>query len=944
MYRRGVDGSLCEPTGGVVDSCFSQFLFSMAAGAVSLMALGIAVPAAAQTTHGGLGGAFITGTRGAGGASNPTGAGGTGGNGTILNGAGGGGAGASGGNGGHLSHSGNVGGAGGLTPGAAGGTSTGTFPYGGGGGGGAHGVVMSAGGTVGSSISGGAGGKGGDGGETSSTVTAGGGGGAGGYGAVANGAGIAITNSSTITGGAGGNGGTAVPLSGISNLVFGGGGGGDGGFGVLFTGAGTLNNAGTIVGGNGGTGGSGFRSVSGVAIVDPVLRGADGVGGIGVAGSNLNIVNSGTIMGGLSGDGVTRANAIQFFGGTNSLTLAPGSNIVGNVVAFSAADMLALGGSGTSSFDASLIGTQYQGFGLFQKTGDSTWTLAGNNSAAMPWTLNGGTLNVTGALANASMLVNSGATLAGTGTVGATQINTGGIFAPGNGTAGSSMTVSGNLTFQPGATYLVQTAVQTASFANVTGAATLGGDVQASFAPGSYLKKTYTILSSAGLNGTRFSSLGTTDLPSGFTASLGYTGTNVLLNLDAQYSGGPGACGSANACGVASSIKGFFDNGGALPPQFQQLFGLTGGALPASLSLLSGEVATGTQGAVFRLGDQFLNVMLDAFVGVQFGRFDRFGMGSGRMSIAPDRRTEMQAEIAQVHGEIFHAPGSSETSPADRPWTVWGTVYGGGNRTVGDVAGSGTHDVTAATGGIAVGADYRVTADTVAGFAIGMGTTGWNVSDGQGNGSSKAVNVGLYGATHFGPAYLATAFAFSNHWVTTDRYAFMGDHLGADFNVINFGGRVEGGYRFDVTPGIGVIPYAAVQVQALRMPGFTENDTSGVGFGLSYAAADATDTRGELGARFQDLTEIGGVPVMLRARLAWAHDWASNPALTAAFQALPGSSFVVNGAAQPSDSALTSIGAEVWLNPSTSILAKFDGEFAGTAQTYGGSARLRYTF
>ena len=52
----------------------------------------------------------------------------------------------------------------------------------------------------------------------------------------------------------------------------------------------------------------------------------------------------------------------------------------------------------------------------------------------------------------------------------------------------------------------------------------------------------------------------------------------------------------------------------------------------------------------------------------------------------------------------------------------------------------------------------------------------------------------------------------------------------------------------------------------------------------------------------------------------------------------------MNGAAQPLDSALTSVGAEVWLDPSTSILAKFDGEFAGTAQTYGGSARLRYTF
>ena len=47
--------------------------------------------------------------------------------------------------------------------------------------------------------------------------------------------------------------------------------------------------------------------------------------------------------------------------------------------------------------------------------------------------------------------------LAGTGTVGATQISAGGIFAPGApGLPGTSMTVSGNLVFQSDAIYLVE--------------------------------------------------------------------------------------------------------------------------------------------------------------------------------------------------------------------------------------------------------------------------------------------------------------------------------------------------------------------------------------------------------------------------------------------------------------------------------------------------------
>ena len=54
---------------------------------------------------------------------------------------------------------------------------------------------------------------------------------------------------------------------------------------------------------------------------------------------------------------------------------------------------------------------------------------------------------------------------------------------------------------------------------NVTGTASLAGTVQAVFAPGSYVARTYTILSAAGgLGGTTFNSLTTTNLPAGFAA------------------------------------------------------------------------------------------------------------------------------------------------------------------------------------------------------------------------------------------------------------------------------------------------------------------------------------------------------------------------------------------------------------------------------------------
>jgi uncharacterized protein with beta-barrel porin domain len=84
--------------------------------------------------------------------------------------------------------------------------------------------------------------------------------------------------------------------------------------------------------------------------------------------------------------------------------------------------------------------------------------------------------------------------------------------------------------------------------------------------------------------------------------------------------------------------------------------------------------------------------------------------------------------------------------------------------------------------------------------------------------------------------------------------------------------------------------------------------------------------------------------LILRARVAWAHDWTSNPALDASFESLPGTAFTVGGAPIPQNSALTSAGAQLFFTPSWSVLAKFDGEFAKGSQTYAGTGTLRYAW
>src|SRR5262245_40330659 len=328
--------------------------------------------------------------------------------------------------------------------------------------------------------------------------------------------------------------------------------------------------------------------------------------------------------------------------------------------------------------------------------------------------------------------------------------------------------------------------------------------------------------------------------------------------------------------------------------------------------------------------------MLDPFFD---GRSSITGAGGPALGFAPEQET--LPEVALAYSSVLKAPQAPTAATFDQRWTAWGGAYGGGNKTSGDPVVLGSHDLTANTAGFAAGLDYRLTPNSVVGIALAGGGTNWNLSQGLGGGKSDAFQAGVYGATRWGAAYLAGAFAFTNHWMSTDRFAFAGDHLTASFNAQSLGGRVEGGYRFATFLG-GFTPYAALQGQRLRTPNYSEVAGSGGGFALAYGGRTATDIRSELGARFDRLIALyPGAALTLRGRLAWAHDRASDPSLAAVFQTLPGASFIVNGAVPAKDSALVSAGAEYRLANGLTLPGKFAGEFASHSTTSPGTGTVR---
>jgi autotransporter-associated beta strand protein/T5SS/PEP-CTERM-associated repeat protein len=363
--------------------------------------------------------------------------------------------------------------------------------------------------------------------------------------------------------------------------------------------------------------------------------------------------------------------------------------------------------------DTVTLAARISGSGTLSKAGTGTLVLTGNSSYSGATTVNAGTLVVNGSIANSAVTVNSGATLGGSGIVGTTTINSGGIFAPGTAGAPAAMTVQGNLAFQSGALYLVRVTPSNASSDKVTsgGTASLAGTVQAAFASGTYATRAYTILSAAGgLGGTTFNSLTTTNLPAGFAASLSYTNSEVILNLTAQlHTNAISANGlSANQKNVATALDNFFNNGGTLPPGFVSVFGLTGSNLGNALSQLSGEAATAGQQGAFQMGNQFLGLMLDPFVD---GRNGTAGGGGPAIAFAPEREP-VPDEIALAYAAVLKAPAVPAPTFEQR-WSAWGGAYGGSNRTSGDPAVIGSHDLSARTAGFAGGLDYRLTPNTV---------------------------------------------------------------------------------------------------------------------------------------------------------------------------------------------------------------------------------------
>nr|WP_236843185.1 autotransporter outer membrane beta-barrel domain-containing protein [Bradyrhizobium icense] len=732
-----------------------------------------------------------------------------------------------------------------------------------------------------------------------------------------------ITHFGTINGGVSSAGiaynGSSTTINSSGHIVL-----GDDGVGIVVLGdSNTITNSGTITVGAGFAVGIDVTSLVGTnSIINTgTINVGAGATGILLSGSGT-VFNSGTI------NAATGFAAIELCGcGNSTLTLGPGS-VINGLVLGNGTDTFQLGGTGKDTFNLSLIGAgqQYDGFATFNKVDGSNWTVTG--IGAQNWNVLGGTLSVNGVV-NGLVTVNASGTLGGTGTIDDVFVN-GGTLAPGNSIG--TLNVAGSLTFSAASSYMVEVSGASSDHTRVTGVATLGGATVVVVPTGTVARQ-YTILTATGGVPDTFNPVVSGVSPN-LNPSLSYDANNVYLNFALNYGGGL----NINQQNVANALTNFFNTTGGIPAGFASLSS-------AGLTQVSGELATGSQQATFDAMNLFLSLISDSFV---TGRNGGFGGNAGAIPFVEESTHAYAAKKPRAARDAFaRFPTKADAARNDlfaRRWNVWGSAFGGGSNTSGNAA-LGSNDATARVFGFAVGADYRLSRDTLAGFALAGGGTNFSVS-GFGSGRSDLFQAGAFIRHNMGNAYVTAAAAYGWQDVTTERTVTVAgfERLRAEFNANAYSGRIEGGYRY-VTPWMGITPYAAGQFTTYSLPAYAEQVLAGAGtFALSYAAKDVTASRSELGVRTDKSWAMPSGILTLRGRAAWAHDFNTDRNVTALFQTLPGAAFVVNGAAQAHDSALVTAAAEMkWLN-GWSAAAIFEGQFSNVTNSYAGKGVVRYSW
>ena len=240
-----------------------------------------------------------------------------------------------------------------------------------------------------------------------------------------------------------------------------------------------------------------------------------------------------------------------------------------------------------------------------------------------------------------------------------TTIN-GGTLAPGNSIG--TLTITGQSGAPAGARPTwSRSRRRNADRTNVTGTATLAGTVQAVFAPGSYIARTYTILSAAGGRSGTFGSLTTTTCRPASRRASATPATDAILNLTAALGSRAQRAGpQAEPAERRQRAQQFLQQRRHAAAQLRRRLRADRrqSRQRALAALRRGRDRRASRPAS-RWRASSSTLMLDPFVD---GRSGIAGTGGPALGFAPERDATLPADIALAYSSVLKAPADEAPS------------------------------------------------------------------------------------------------------------------------------------------------------------------------------------------------------------------------------------------------------------------------------------------
>ncbi|HEY8380989.1 MAG TPA: autotransporter domain-containing protein [Microvirga sp.] len=666
---------------------------------------------------------------------------------------------------------------------------------------------------------------------------------------------------------------------------------------------------------------------------------AEGVYSMGTAGQVNTIVNEGRIVSrfeaairGIAGIErvenhgfmeTTAANgiAVTLADGDDRFLISAGSTIRGAVDAGRGTDTFALGGSRDATFDIGNVGPgrQYRNFEEYEKTGTSTWTVRGTNDGSMPWSVNQGTLLVIGQMGGSIVVVRSGATLGGTGTVGAIDARPGSTLTPGVGGIGT-LSVTGNVLIAAGTTYRVDLNPGLQADRIVAGgtARVEGGTVRVQAVPGTYLPGSRWVILNArgGVTGT-FAQV-TTDLAY-FQPLQTSDANNIYLELRAAEPEAPQDPGNPRPRPGARPVL-------PAPPVSVPVLVAD---LPRFTDLASGEPHPTATGIALRHDDLFRGAILCR---LRCSSSHGIPVFAAMETTAADYMADLPA---RGRAPVAQAPASRSA------YGLWGKAIGSWGHTEAQGA---TASVERATGGVVVGAEAGLGTPYRLGLAAGYLSTRFDIDGRLASGEVESAHVGLYGQAAFGSLTLRGGAAYAHHAIDLSRAVVLSNFSGAardESDTSSLQAFGELGYLFTLGRGVTLEPFAGL---AHIHVGSRRIEETGSAIALVGTADSFDVTYSTLGARMAATIPTSAGAVTVKGMLGWRHAFGdTDPSAVFAFAA--GSRpFLVTGAPIDRDSLVVEAGIHWAVTQNVSLGIAYDGALGPRDQehTVKGSLSVRF--